>query len=177
VPKERPTSRRRAASRVPAGEHDAHTSRILEIERAWLLLVRSAQNTKMNEAVLRNAQLDVDLSAYPVLIRLDEQGPMRIRRLAEELHVDPSTVSRQVKTLVETGLLSSTPDESDGRASVMALTKRGEAVLRKIRDARHAMLAELIQTWSVDEQEQLNRSLTMLAQSAWDYIATLPKSR
>ena len=57
------------------------------------------------------------------------EGPMRAGALAECLQSDPSTVSRQVAALVKDGLLERRADPADGRASLLVLTAKADAVL------------------------------------------------
>ena len=163
----------RSPRRPPASVRDStprHSPQLLAIERAWLLLVRSSETTKLNEAILGKANLDLDRSAYPILSRIDELGPMRIRGLADALHLDPSTVSRQLKPLVADGLLASGTDAKDNRASVMRLTRSGERALQRISDARHDLLEDLLRGWDPADLNQLEHLLMRLAQAASRYI-------
>jgi DNA-binding MarR family transcriptional regulator len=163
-----PPRRAQAPSPRRSATH-SYGPQLLAIERAWLLLVRSSETTKMNEAILSKAKLDLDRSAYPILARIDELGPTRIRQLADELHLDPSTVSRQLKPLVAARLLASDSDATDNRASVIRLTRSGERALQRIRDARHDLLDGLLEDWNPAELDQLEQSLTRLAHSASTY--------
>lgn len=163
----------RSPRRPPASVRDSthrHSPQLLAIERAWLLLVRSSETTKLNEAILSKANLDLDRSAYPILSRIDELGPMKIRGLADELHLDPSTVSRQLKPLVANRLLAAGADVNDNRASVIRLTRSGERALQRIRTARHELLEGLLRDWSPADLDQLERLLMRLAQAASTYI-------
>ena len=54
---------------------------------------------------------------------------MRAGALAECMQSDPSTVSRQVAALVKDGLLERRADPADGRASLLVLTEKADAVL------------------------------------------------
>src|SRR5918993_1164591 len=66
----------------------------------------------------------VDPMAYPLLFNL-QAGPMRVSALAEAIHSDVSTVSRQVSTLVDLGFVTRGPDPDDRRAQALALTEAG----------------------------------------------------
>ena len=59
---------------------------------------------------------DVDWSAHLLITQLAGEGPMRLSALAELVHADPSTVSRQVATLVRDGYVERRADPTDRRA-------------------------------------------------------------
>nr|WP_232542368.1 MarR family transcriptional regulator [Nocardia bovistercoris] len=90
----------------------------------------------------------VDPAAFVVLFRLVQEGPMRSGALAEAVHSDASTVSRQVAMLVERDLVERTADPTDGRASVLAVTDLGREVAERIRRRRHENLARVMASWT-----------------------------
>ncbi len=92
----------------------------------------------------------VDPMAYPLLFNL-KVAPMRVSALAEVLHSDVSTVSRQVSTLVDLGFVVRGPDPDDGRAQALSLTDEGSALLTAIRDDRDRWLQGLLADWSGDD--------------------------
>ena len=112
-----------------------------------------------------------DRAALVLLFPLERLGPLRQSALAELLHADPSTVSRHVALLVERGLVSRAPDESDGRASRLVLTDAGRAQLDQLRAERVAYLRTVTDDWTDDELE----TFTSLFDRLLDGIAaTLP---
>lgn len=88
----------------------------------------------------------VDPMAYPLLFNL-LAGPMRVSALAEAIHSDVSTVSRQVSTLVDHDLVTRGPDPDDGRAQALTLTDEGRDLLHAIRDSRDQWLQGLLADW------------------------------
>ena len=81
----------------------------------------------------------VDPMAYPLLFNL-KASPLRVSALAEAVHSDVSTVSRQVTTLVELGFVTRGPDPDDGRAQALTLTDEGNALLHRHPVAARAWL-------------------------------------
>ena len=77
----------------------------------------------------------VEASAYPVLFNL-HAGPKRVSELADCVHSDVSTVSRQATAIVSHGLAEKVTDPADGRAQVITLTPEGIALLERIKDQR-----------------------------------------
>lgn len=92
----------------------------------------------------------LDHSAYPILFGLARE-PHRVSDLAEAIHSDVSTVSRQVAGLVRGGYVDRTPDPDDGRAQVLTLSAAGRRVIREARQRREAWLSELLADWPADE--------------------------
>jgi len=92
----------------------------------------------------------VDPMAYPLLFNLKVR-PLRVSTLAELVHSDVSTVSRQVSTLVDLGFVTRGPDPDDGRAQALSLTDEGSALLTAIRDDRDRWLQRLLGDWSDDD--------------------------
>ena len=109
-----------------------------------------------------------DRAALVLLFPLDRLGALRQSALAELLHADPSTVSRHVALLVERGLVSRAPDESDGRASRLVLTDAGRAQLDQLRAERVAYLRTVTDDWTDDELA----TFTTLFDKLLDGIAT-----
>ena len=68
----------------------------------------------------------------------------RVSELAEHLHLDLSTVSRQVAQLRHRGLLGACPDPADGRSQQLTLTDEGRVELRRTRRALVGELAECL---------------------------------
>jgi DNA-binding MarR family transcriptional regulator len=99
-------------------------------------------------------KLGVDKSAFVLLGTLHMQGPMRAGALAEAVLADPSTISRQVAALVRDGLLQRQADPEDGRASVLAVTPSGAAVVETNRLRRTTAIAGMLAHWSPEDRER-----------------------
>ena len=104
----------------------------------------------------------VDPMAYPLLFNL-KGAPMRVSALAEVLHSDVSTVSRQVSTLVDLGFVVRGPDPDDGRAQALSLTDEGSALLTAIREDRDRWLTGLLVDWSDDDVTSFSAHLRHFA--------------
>jgi DNA-binding MarR family transcriptional regulator len=104
----------------------------------------------------------VDATAYPVLFNLAAE-PRRVSALAECVHSDVSTVSRQVSALVGHGLLDKVSDPDDGRAQVVRLSDEGHALLDTIRAQRNEWFRELMDDWTAEEASDFAVHLDRLA--------------
>ena len=92
----------------------------------------------------------VDATAYPVLFNLAAE-PRRVSALADCVHSDVSTVSRQVSTLVGHGLLEKVSDPDDGRAQVVRLSDEGQALLADIAQQRTEWFRTLMDDWTPEQ--------------------------
>lgn len=97
----------------------------------------------------------VERPTYLLLVHLVKDGPQRAGTLADAVHSDPSTVSRQIAQLVRLGLVERTADPVDGRATLLAATVEGMRVFEENRRMRNEKIAEMLQSWSVDDRQTL----------------------
>jgi DNA-binding MarR family transcriptional regulator len=113
----------------------------------------------------------VDRSVVMLLKALEHLGPSRSSALALAVHSDPSTVSRQIATLVRDGLVERRADPEDGRASVLAATEAGLKLLEEQRKRIGLALARVIRQWAPDD---VDRFLELLEQFTADHEANMP---
>lgn len=74
------------------------------------------------------AAVDLSLNQYSIL-RRSQNGPRVLGELAEELGMDRTTLSRNLKPLLDSGLLSELRGE-DARQRLILLSKAGQARLK-----------------------------------------------
>lgn len=103
-------------------------------------------------AVARGQELD--RPSFLLLHTLVCAGPSRVTTLAAAVYSDPSTVSRQAAHLVGIGLLERRADPGDGRASLLAITDAGKALLAEARQRRDDRIAAIIDSWRPTERVQ-----------------------
>jgi DNA-binding MarR family transcriptional regulator len=104
----------------------------------------------------------IEYPAYGLLARLVTDGPRRTTALAEAVHADTSTVSRQTAALIRHGLVERRPDAVDGRASILAATEAGERAFYDNRRRHNENMARLLSGWSGQEVRQLAAFLARL---------------
>lgn len=89
----------------------------------------------------------VETTAFPMLFSLMD-GPRRVSNLAECVHSDTSTISRQVSTLAAEGLVEKVADPQDGRVQMVSLTSSGKELLDRVRADRAELFRTLLHEWS-----------------------------
>ena len=90
----------------------------------------------------------VERATYLLLVHLVKDGPRRAGALAEAVHSDPSTISRQIGHLVKLGYVERTADPEDGRATLLAATAEGRRVFEENRRLRNERFSQILASWS-----------------------------
>jgi DNA-binding MarR family transcriptional regulator len=110
------------------------------------------------------ATLGGDPAALHVIHMVKEHGPLRLTALAEAAMLDASTVSRHVQHLEAAGHLARTTDPDDRRATLIAVTQSGQALLREALAARGRLLDDVLAGWPDGDRAALARLLSRLAE-------------
>lgn len=118
--------------------------------------------TRLVAARRHQTKLEQGAGERVLLARLVRDGEQRATDLAAETFLDLSTVSRQVRSMVERGLIERRPDPEDRRGTLLHATESGRAVYEKNRRQRDAQLAELLAPWPPEDRYQLIRLMTRL---------------
>ncbi len=89
----------------------------------------------------------LDRGGYWVLAKLAHLAPIRLSDLSIALELDPSTVSRHIKTLWHAGLVGRESDPDDRRAALLTPTEAGRQALEASRALRLQALADAMKGW------------------------------
>ena len=153
---------------TPVGD-EVRVDELAMADRLGMALVRM---NKMHACVAAHmSKAGLDKASFVLLANLNHLGPSRAGALAEAVFSDPSTVSRQVATLVKDGLVERRADPEDGRASVLAVTEAGQRLLAERRAQRNVVLARLFTDWSPREWTQF---IEYFERFVGDYEKALP---
>ena len=135
-----------------------------EIERELVMMFRNARNLSTQVAALVHP--DLDPASYTMLLMVANEGPLRGMDLAGRTGLDKSTVSRQIATLVDLGLLERAPDPDDGRARRIQLSDLGQERLERVRAERRKHLHGQFASWSTQDLAALARLLGKLNETS-----------
>ncbi|MBF6171795.1 MarR family winged helix-turn-helix transcriptional regulator [Nocardia blacklockiae] len=138
-------------------------------------LVRAIGRTKSQ--LVRPGPDGLERLAYAVLFCLVHDGPQRTGKLAELLHADTSTISRQTRSLVSHGLVERRADPVDGRACVLVPTAEGVRVFEENRRNRNLWLARLLADWPEEERTTLTELVERLVTGIEKTTATADSNR
>jgi len=113
------------------------------------------------------AEHTFSISQGVVLARLDREGPQTTSALAAAERVRPQSMAQTVAELQAAGLVSRTPDPTDGRRVLIELTANGRETLGADRRRREGWLAEAMAAeLTPEEQETLIRAVPLLRRLA-----------
>jgi DNA-binding MarR family transcriptional regulator len=133
---------------------------VIEIE--LMKLIRQVEDALGRRSSLYD---QVDRAGYLALRTLDQLGPATSRALADALHLDSSTIARQVGPLTRSGLLQRHSDPADRRSAILTLTDEGRKVMRRVKQNRRHRFQEITQSWTATDIGRLSQSLTLLNDS------------
>src|SRR5947209_4711809 len=110
--------------------------------------------TNIYDNVLR--PLDLKVSQMNVLVAAAKMGTVRPLEVCEYLHLDVSTLSRNVERMKARGWLEVVPD-ADGRSQPLQLTPKGRKHLEKAVPARREAQQQVTKVLGAGFVDQLNR--------------------
>jgi DNA-binding MarR family transcriptional regulator len=106
----------------------------------------------------------VEAASYPILFNLVGE-PRRVSSLAECVHSDVSTVSRQVTMLVSHGLLDKVADPLDGRAHMVSLSAEGAELVDRLKAGRGEWFRQILHDWEPADADAFGDYLERFATS------------
>jgi DNA-binding MarR family transcriptional regulator len=109
---------------------------VIDVTRLRVALARLSRRLRRHElAGLTPTQL-------AALSTVEQVGPLRLGDLAAAEGIAPSTLTRLVAVLEELGYVRRDADPKDARASTLAITTDGHAMLEQLRASGTALLTE-----------------------------------
>jgi DNA-binding MarR family transcriptional regulator len=142
------------------------TAVIRQLHEALFDLVGLLNRAQPDENLLSTAGVSLDRALFPLLVRIDRQGPIGVGDLADLAGRDYSTVSRQVAKLESLGLVSRRASAADRRVNEAAVTPSGKAIADALDTARETLAGALLAHWSEQDLNDLARLLRRLADDA-----------
>src|ERR671923_3079033 len=119
--------------------------------------------TNIYDDALRS--LDLKVSQMNILVAAAKMGTARPIDVCEHLHLDVSTLSRNVERMKARGWLEVVPDE-DGRAQPFRLTPQGRKLLEKAVPAWRAAQQQVKKVLGDGVVEQLNQAMMRIGAAA-----------
>ena len=140
-----------------------------DLNEALDRLIRRAGLPRVHQRLNAAACVSVDRSSYWLASWLTDAESLRLSDLAEVLHTDLSTVSRQVQAAERAGLVKRRPDPSDGRATRVYLRAGGRDALERLRAVQRAEILAAIADWLPEDQQRFAELMSRFALSflAW----------
>ncbi len=116
---------------------------------------------------------DLTSAQKSVLLRLERDGPATGSALARAEAMRPQSMGAIIAVLEQAGYVTGTPDPSDGRQTIIALTDHFRDWVSKARAARQDWLLRSLQTrLTAPEQRQLAAAVRTAQTSARSLVTT-----
>jgi DNA-binding MarR family transcriptional regulator len=129
-----------------------------DLANAGDLAIAESLGYQLVRLVGMTSRAKAQFASAVVLAHLVLAGPQRTTALADAVHSDTSTVSRQVSALVQHGLVERKADPQDGRACLLVATEAGLDTFNRARAERTKHIAAMLDDWPVSDR----RTLVML---------------
>ncbi|MCB5273530.1 hypothetical protein BJG92_01052 [Arthrobacter sp. SO5] len=116
--------------------------------------VYSEMETLSRRAVARTRRMSAPLSfvEHSLLTFIGTTPGCRATDIAADFQLNRSTISRQLTTLGELGLVEYTPQENDaGRGRVLRLTERGRQLRERSVAAQRSVVTSRLKEWSEED--------------------------
>ena len=126
-----------------------------------LIRLVSVRIVHLSELILRIGTLafknrfGVKPTDLRILVMLGAYQPMSVNEVSRRTHIDKAWISRSIRGLQRRKWITKTAHPSDSRASLLALTGQGEALLREIAPVAEQYQRQLLQGQRARDVERM----------------------
>jgi DNA-binding MarR family transcriptional regulator len=125
---------------------------------AWLRLARVFRKIDARSERFFHSQ-KLETAHFDVLAQVGAARGMTQQELADALLVTKGNISQLLRKLEQAGLITR---RQEGRTNCLSLTEQGEALFQVVVPQQEALIADLLEPLSADEQHELLRLLRKL---------------
>jgi DNA-binding MarR family transcriptional regulator len=111
-------------------------------------------------------ELNLTIVQLKSLFFIDSEGSTNFRKLASALGVTPPDVTRIVDRLVEQGMVTRRENPEDRRMQLLQATKKGKALLTKLRENKTTHLYRILTHLNTEELTTVAQGLRALVRAA-----------
>jgi DNA-binding MarR family transcriptional regulator len=147
-------------------EHAPHIDTLIRL--VSVRIVRIADLILRIGAVTFKQQFGVTPTDLRILIILGAYQPISVNEVSRKTHIDKAWISRSLTPLLRRNLIVTAAHPSDGRASLLSLTKKGEELLRKIAPVAQKYQRELLQGQNARDVERVLDLLSARAEEMYE---------
>jgi DNA-binding MarR family transcriptional regulator len=131
---------------------------VIDVTRLRVALARLSRRLRRHEV------LGLTPTQLAALATVEQSGPLRLGDLAAAEGIAPSTLTRLVTALEDSGFVQRFADPSDARASTLAVTPQGHQALERIRGESNLVLAQSLRNLTPAQRSALAAALPVLEQ-------------
>ncbi|HEY2550407.1 MAG TPA: MarR family winged helix-turn-helix transcriptional regulator [Streptosporangiaceae bacterium] len=145
-----------AAAASPGPDTAVQPGAVIDVTRLRVAIARLSRRLRKHElAGLTPTQLSA-------LSTVDKAGPVRLGDLAAAEGIAPSTLTRLVSALEDSGYVQRCSVPGDARASTLAITELGHAELERIRRETTSLLTDSLTVLPAEQLAALAAALPAL---------------
>jgi DNA-binding MarR family transcriptional regulator len=133
---------------------------VIDVTRLRVALARLSRRLR------RHAVAGLTPTQLAALSTVEQSGPLRLGDLAAAEGIAPSTLTRLVTALEDSGYVRRCADPNDARASTLAITPHGHETLERIRSETTLVLAQSLRSLTATQRSALASALPVLEQLA-----------
>ena len=134
-----------------------------QLHGALLDIVSVMNRPQRDEALIREAGIPLDRALFPLLVGIEQFGPIGVVELADRAGRDYTTVSRQVAKLESLGLVERQGSAADRRVREAAITPKGQGMTELVDAARERIGRAVFKTWDAHDIDELVRLMRKFA--------------
>jgi DNA-binding MarR family transcriptional regulator len=121
---------------------------------------------RLSRRLRKHALAGLTPTQLAALATVERSGPMRLGDLAAAEGIAPSTLTRLVTALEDSGYVRRYADPTDARASTLAITPRGHDMLERLRTETTMVLTQSLTLLTAAQRAALAEALPVLEQLA-----------
>ena len=106
------------------------------------------------------------MAQFGTMLQIHHRGACGVSDIGSELGVTNSAASQMLDRLVQLQLITRVEDTIDRRVKQIDLTDKGRQILQGSHQNNHSWLEALAHSMTIEEQEQVRRSLLLLIEKA-----------
>lgn len=119
----------------------------------------------VKELGLFKRRADLSFSQRHILYHIQHHVSLSIQELAEILHLEHSTMSRNIKKMVQDGLIEIYQDEKDKRRKVIALSPQGESRLAEATESINQTISKVLDVLDEKDIQAVIRGVSLYTES------------
>lgn len=132
--------------------------------QTWIQLLRAYNKIRANE-VAYITSFGITMNQFEVLEVLYHRGDLTVGAITKLIMSTPGNVTVVIKNLKRDGYVTSLPDPSDKRASILSLTEKGKELIEKVFPTHAKNFEEYFEALSDEETNTLFTLLRKLHKS------------
>jgi len=134
-----------------------------KVEWALARIINWSRRQDVQRAIVSRSGHDLTLGHASTLALIVEHGPLRLSELADRLGIDGSTLTPRVRQLVNAEFVRCFPDTTDGRATRIEATSKGQRAFSDLHATHRKFIEDALAHLTAVERDTLGRALGSVA--------------